>query len=109
MRVRDIRLADQIMAVHERRCPRFDKIIGRPRSQTANLINQADRAGSRACQARHEISVGGPRAPLGPIERHAPVTQRDIGVVADHQVVEQLDVEQPAGGQCLGCQMQVVG
>ena len=48
-------------------------------------------------------------AALRPIEGDAAVAQRDVRVVADHQVVEQGDVEQPAGGQRLGGQVQVVG
>ena len=55
-----------------------------------------------------ELLVGGPGARPRPIEGNAPVAQRHVRVVADHQVVEQLDVEQAARGECLGRQVQVV-
>ena len=42
------------------------------------------------------------------IEGDAAVAQRDVRVVADDEVVEQADVEQPAGGERLGGQVQVV-
>ena len=47
-------------------------------------------------------------AAVGPVEGHAPVAQRDVRVVADDQVVEQLDVEQTARGEGLGRQVEVV-
>ena len=43
------------------------------------------------------------------IERDAAVAERDIGIVADHQVVEDIDVEQAAGGQRLRGQVEIVG
>jgi hypothetical protein len=48
------------------------------------------------------------RRPGRPAERHAPLAQRDEGVVADHEVIEQLDVEQAAGSECLRGQVEVV-
>ena len=50
-----------------------------------------------------------PAPPPRPVERDAAVAQRDVRVVADDEVVEELDVEQPAGGQGLGGEVQVVG
>jgi hypothetical protein len=46
----------------------------------------------------------GPR----PVEGHAAVAQADPGVVADDDMVEQLDVEEPAGGEGLGREVEVV-
>ena len=39
----------------------------------------------------------------------APVTQRDEGIVADHEVVEHLDVQQAAGSQRFGGQVVRAG
>ena len=61
-------------------------------------------AGSRAGRAAQSAA----RAPCRPVERDAAVAQRDVGVVADDEVVEQLDVEQAAGGERLGGQVEVV-
>ena len=58
--------------------------------------------GRRAAQSAARARVA------RPVERHAPVAQRDVRVVADDEVVEQLDVEQPAGRQRLGGQVEVV-
>ena len=44
----------------------------------------------------------------GPVERDAAVPQRHVRVVADDEVVEELDVQQAAGRQRLGGQVQVV-
>jgi hypothetical protein len=44
----------------------------------------------------------------GPVEGDPPVAQRDIGIVADDQVVEQVDVQQPPGRQRLGREVEVV-
>ena len=53
---------------------------------------------------------GGREAPLPrAIEGHAAIPERDPRVVADHQVVEDIDVEQAAGGDRLGGEVQVVG
>ena len=54
-------------------------------------------------------SVCGARPDRGPVERHAAITQRDIRVVPDDEVVEQLDVEKAPGRQRLGGQVQVIG
>ena len=59
-------------------------------------VGQATRSSARAPRRR-------------PVEGDAAVAQRHVGVVADDEVVEQADVEQPAGGEGLGRQVQVVG
>src|SRR5207247_11428892 len=48
-------------------------------------------------------------APARPIEGHPSIAQRHVRVMADHEVVEQVDVEQATGSQRLGRQVQVVG
>src|SRR6266550_3339458 len=45
---------------------------------------------------------------LRPVERDAAVAQRDPGVMADDEVVEQIDVEQAACSEGLGRQVEVV-
>src|SRR6476646_7916261 len=57
---------------------------------------------------RDRRSVGPAGVDLGPVERHAAVAQRDVRVVADDQVIEQLDVEKPPRGKCLGRQVKVI-
>jgi hypothetical protein len=47
-------------------------------------------------------------ATLRAVEGDAAIAQRDPGVVADHEMVEQVDVEQAAGGEGLGGQVEVV-
>ena len=47
--------------------------------------------------------------PGGPIEQYAAVPQRHVRVMADDQVIQQPDVQQPSGGQGFGGQVQVVG
>src|SRR6185436_10034042 len=53
-------------------------------------------------------SGGRGRTVAGAVERHAPVPQRDIGVVADDEVVEDVDVEEAARGEGLGGEVEVV-
>jgi hypothetical protein len=43
-----------------------------------------------------------------PIEGDAAVAERDVRIVADHEVVEQGDVQQASGGEGLGGEVQVV-
>ncbi len=45
---------------------------------------------------------------LRPIEGDAAIAERDERVVSDDEMVEQVDVEQSAGGQRLGRQVEVV-
>jgi hypothetical protein len=47
--------------------------------------------------------------PLRPVEGHAAIAQRDPGVVADHEVVEEIDVEEAAARQRLGREVEIVG
>jgi hypothetical protein len=47
-------------------------------------------------------------APHDPVERDTPVAQRDVGVVSDDEVVEELDVKQTACRERLGGQVQIV-
>ena len=51
-----------------------------------------------AARARPDPSVRRPRRDPRPIERHTPVAQRDVRIVPDDQMVQQLDVEQAPGG-----------
>ena len=44
----------------------------------------------------------------GPVEGDPPVAHRDVRVVADHQVVQHGDIEEPARGERLGGQVEVV-
>ena len=60
------------------------------------------RASPRA--ATHLLS----EATASSTEGHAPLAQGDEGIVADDQVIEQLDVEEAAGGQGFGGQVEVV-
>ena len=60
-------------------------------------------------RGRSVARAGSPRATVGPTGRDAAVAQRDVRVVADDEVVEQLDVEQAARRERLGGQVQVVG
>ena len=53
-------------------------------------------------------SIGRPSVGCRPVERDAAVPERDVGVVPDDEVVEQLDVEQAAGRQRLGGEVEVV-
>ena len=73
-------------------------------------IPEARRSGRRASPAAgaSQAYARRPARRRRPIEGDAAVAQRDVGVVADHEVVEQVDVEQPAGGERLGGQVQVV-
>ena len=57
---------------------------------------------------RGRLSVARASPAAGPIESHAPIAQRDVRVVADDQVVEQLDVEQSACCEGFGRQVEVV-
>jgi hypothetical protein len=43
------------------------------------------------------------------VEDDPTVAQRDVGIVTDDEMVEQVDVEKTAGGERLGGQVQVVG
>ena len=45
---------------------------------------------------------------FGPVERHAAVPKRHVRVVADYEVVEEVDVEEAAGGERFGRQVKVV-
>ena len=60
-------------------------------------------------RVEREASVRDPGGPLGPVERDAAIAQRGVGIVADDQVVQQGDVQQPAGRQRLRGQVEVVG
>ena len=83
--------------------------------------DQAEGAGSRGSipgppgrpqspgSGRRAPSVGCSRPSLRSVEGHTPIAQRDVCVMADDEVVEQLDVEQAAGRQRLGGEVQVVG
>ncbi len=51
---------------------------------------------------------GRPAARGAAVEGHTAVPQGDEGVVADHDVVQQLDVEEPSGCQGLRGQVEVV-
>ena len=51
---------------------------------------------------------GGRARPRGPVEHDPAIAQRNVRVVTDHEVVEQPDVEEPAGGHRLGGEVQVV-
>ncbi len=53
-------------------------------------------------------SSGGRTRSCQSIERNPTVAQRDVGVVADHEVVQHVDVEEAAGRECLGGEVQVV-
>lgn len=44
----------------------------------------------------------------GTIERDAAIAERDIGVIPDHEMIEDLDVEQTPGSEGLGRQVEVV-
>ena len=62
------------------------------------LLGEVDRLdrGSIALPLRRGRSLAPRCGANGPLERDAAIAQADVGVVADHQVVEQVDVEQPA-------------
>ena len=74
------------------------------------------RRGPSGAGVRHRASrsgrVHGARAALRRSARasegHSALPERDEGVVADHEVIEQLDIQQAPGGQCFGSQVQVV-
>ena len=104
-------------------------VIGRRGAGRGRRPGRAGRAGGRKARAVYPRARGltdGPssggapaasparpvqrraRRGAGPVEGDAAVAQRDVGVVADDEVVEQVDVQQPAGGQRLGGQVQVV-
>ncbi len=53
-------------------------------------------------------SVGRSRCRPGPVKGDATVPERHVRVVADDEVVEELDVEEAAGRQRLGREMEVV-
>src|SRR3972149_2566710 len=55
-----------------------------------------------------EARAVGPWGPAGPIERDPAIPHRDPRIVADHEVVQDADVEEPACGQGLGRQMEVI-
>ncbi len=59
---------------------------------------RSDCSGTRRAQGRRDS-----------VERDASIPQRDVGVVADHQVVQQADIQEAPGGQCLGRQVKVIG
>ena len=77
---------------------------------------------ARAGSARRAVSAHGEAAPdggssasrgaqavgPGPVERDAAIAERDERRVADHDVVEQLDVEKPARRERLCGEVQVV-
>ena len=48
-------------------------------------------------------------AALQPVEGNAAIAKRDPGVVTDDEMVEQVDVEETASCQSLGCQVEIVG
>ena len=75
-----------------------ERASGQRRSLTRPTGSFRDSAESRPGRARP-----------GAVEGHAAVAQRHPGVVADHHVVEDVDVEQPPGGDRLGGEVEVVG
>ena len=84
----------------------------RPRSAgtgtTGALRGPAARSVRRRSPSWAEPEPPGLRSGRRPPEGHAPLAQRDECVVADHEVIEQLDVQQPAGGERLGGEVEVV-
>ena len=72
---------------------------GKPVQYTRPRADLARRQGPRARRRRPEP---------GSVEGNAPVAQRDVGVVADDEVVEQVDVEQATRRQGLGGEMEIV-
>src|SRR5204863_348163 len=42
------------------------------------------------------------------VERHAPVAERDPGVVADHDVVQDVEVQEPSRGDRLGGEVEIL-
>jgi hypothetical protein len=72
------------------------------------------RAHARVSRTHCPYILPGPRYRLGrrrvtarAVEAAPAVAQRDVGVVTDDEVIEEFDVEEPAGGQ--GGQVQIVG
>src|SRR3990172_9206503 len=59
-------------------------------------------------RAETASSGGAVRRHPGPIERDPAIPHRDPCIVADHEVVQDADVEEPARGQGLGRQMEVI-
>ena len=57
---------------------------------------------------RRHRSRSVPQAAAGPVERDAPVAQADECVVADDEVVQHRHVQQPAGSDRLGRQVEIV-
>ena len=64
--------------------------------------------GSRRANLSIRAPTGRATARRRPVEGHAAVAQRHVRVVADDEVVEQVDVEQAAGRERLGREVQVV-
>src|SRR3954452_2044034 len=60
---------------------------------------------------RRDRSIGGQslHSPIRPVEGDTTVAQRNVRVVPDHEVVEQLDVERAPRGERLRREVQVVG
>ncbi len=78
---------------------------GKPAKYTRSLARRPSAASAERCRLGQLAA----RTPgLRPVEGHPAVPQRHVRVVADDQVVEQRDVEEPAGGERLGRQVEVV-
>ena len=65
---------------------------------------------SRLTVQRYAMKVALRRGMVGtgPIERHAAVAQRDVRVVADHEVVQQVDVQEAPGRERFRCEVQII-
>ena len=95
----------------------FEVVAGEGTAGVERVARNTGRVG-RAAGAVYPVASSGPEVSrrrravpgldLGPVERHAAVAQRDVRVVADDQVIEQLDVEEPPRRERLGRQVEVV-
>jgi hypothetical protein len=97
--------AREARIVHEiDRCP----ARGRLRSVESDRSAAGGDIWQRSGPATENGGADRLRSPARAAEGDAAFAERDEGVVADHEVVEQLDIEQAAGRQRLGGQVQVV-
>ena len=80
---------------------------GRPAQYTRSL-DGGPWVSSEGWAVEGPRSVRGARRCARPVERHPAIAKRNVRVVPDDEVVQQLDVEESSGRERLGGEVQVV-